>query len=40
MPRRRPEDRPLTPEVDTAVTADIVSDPDTFELDAEWFGGA
>ena len=40
MPRVKPGDKPLTPEEDAAVTADILSDPDTFELDAEWFRGA
>ena len=40
MPGLRPGDRPLTPEEDAGVTADILSDPDTFELDAEWFRGA
>ena len=39
MPRLKPGDKPLTPEEDAAVTADILSDPDTFELDAEWFRG-
>lgn len=32
--------RMLTPEENAALLADIESDPDTFELDAEWFAGA
>ena len=40
MPRLKPGDKPLTPEEDAAVTAGISSDPDTFELEAEWFRGA
>ena len=40
MLRLKPGDKPLTPEEDAAVTADILSDPDSFELDAEWFAGA
>ena len=40
MPRLKPGDKPLTPEEDAVVTADILSDPDTFELDADWFAGA
>ena len=40
MPRLRPDDIPLTPEEDAAVMAFIESNPDTFELDAEWFAHA
>ena len=41
MPRLRPDDIPLTPEEDAAVAGlHRLSDPDTFELDAEWFAGA
>ncbi len=40
MPRLKPGDKPLTPEEDTAVVEAILSDPDDFELDAEWFAGA
>ena len=32
--------RMLTPEEDAALLADIESDPDTYELDAEWFAHA
>ena len=40
MPRLKPGDKPLTPEEDAAVVEAILSDPDDFELDAEWFAGA
>ena len=40
MPRLKPGDKPLTPEEDAIVEAAIRDDPDTFELDAEWFAGA
>ena len=40
MPWLKPGDKPLTPEDDAAVVADIESDPDDFELDADWFAGA
>ena len=40
MPRLKPGDKPLTPEEDAAVVAGIESDPEDFELDADWFAGA
>ena len=40
MPRLKPGDTPLTPEEDAAVEAGILADPDTIELDSEWFAGA
>ena len=40
MPRLRPNDIPLTPEENAELLADIESDPDISELDAEWFAGA
>ncbi len=40
MPRLKPGDEPLSPEDDAAVAAGIKADPDTIELDAEWFAGA
>ena len=40
MPRLKLGDIPLTPEEDAAVQAAILSDPDTIELDADWFAGA
>ena len=40
MPRLKPGDKPLTPEEDAIIEAAIRDDPDTFELDAEWFAGA
>ena len=40
MPRLKPGDEPLSPEEDAAVAAGIKADPDTIELDAEWFAGA
>ena len=40
MPRLKANDVPLTPEENDAVKAGIVADPDTFELDDEWFARA
>ena len=40
MPRLKPNDAPLTPEENAAVIAGIAADPDTFELDDEWFARA
>ena len=40
MPRLKPNDVPLTPEENARVKAAIAADPDTFELDAEWFARA
>ena len=40
MPRLKPGDIPLSPEEDAVVVAAILSDPDDFELDADWFAGA
>ena len=40
MPRLKPGDTPLTPEEDAAVEAGILADPDTIELDSQWFAGA
>ena len=40
MPRLKPNDVPLTPEENASVKAAIAADPDTFELDAEWFARA
>ena len=40
MPKLKPTDVPLTPEEDAAVMAGIAADPDTFELDDEWFSRA
>lgn len=37
MPRLKPNDIPLTPEENARVKAAIAADPETFELDAEWF---
>lgn len=40
MPRLKLNDVPLTPEENAAVIAGIAADPDTFELDDEWFARA
>ena len=40
MPRLRPGDIPLTPEEDAAVETGILADPDTTDLDSEWFAWA
>lgn len=40
MPKLKPNDVPLTPEEDAAVIAGIAADPDTFEVDDEWFSRA
>ena len=40
MPRLKPGDEPLSPEENAAVEAGIKADPDSIELDAEWFSGA
>ena len=40
MPRLKPGDTPLTPDEDAAVEAGILADPDTIELDSQWFAGA
>lgn len=40
MPRLKAHDVPLTPEENAAVKAGIAADPDTFELDEEWFARA
>ena len=40
MPRLKPNDVPLTPEENARIKAAIADDPDTFELDADWFARA
>ena len=40
MPRLKPNDVPLTPEENVRIKAAIADDPDTFELDDEWFARA
>ena len=40
MPKLKPNHIRTTPEEDAAITAAIAADPDTFELDAEWFATA
>ena len=40
MPQLKPGDIPLTDAEDAAIMAAIAADPDTFELDAEWFATA
>ena len=40
MPRLKPNDIPLTPEENARVKAAIAADPETFELDDEWFARA
>lgn len=40
MPKLKPNDVPLTPEENARIKAAISDDPDTFELDAEWFASA
>ena len=40
MPRLKPNDIPLTPEENARVKAAIAADPETFELDEEWFARA
>ena len=40
MPKLKANDAPLTPEENAAVKAGIADDPDTFELDDEWFARA
>ena len=37
MPKLKVNDIPLTPEEDALVKAGIAADPDTYELDDEWF---
>ena len=37
MPKLKPDDIAPTPEEDAAIRAAIAEDPDTFELDEEWF---
>ena len=40
MPRLKPNDIPLTPEENARVKAAIAADPETFDLDDEWFAQA
>ena len=40
MPKLKPGDIPLTDAEDAAIMAAVAADPDTFELDAEWFATA
>ena len=40
MPRLKPNDVPLTPEENARIKAAIADDPDTFELDDDWFARA
>ena len=40
MPRLKPNDVPLTPEENARIKAAIAADPETFELDADWFARA
>ena len=40
MPKLKPGDIPLTEAEDAAIMAAVAADPDTFELDAEWFATA
>ena len=40
MPRLKPDHISPTDDEDAAITAAIAADPDTFELDAEWFATA
>ena len=37
MPKLKPDHISPTPEESAAIRAAIAEDPDTFELDAEWF---
>ena len=37
MPKLKPDHISPTPEEDAAIRAAIAEDPDTFELDAQWF---
>ena len=37
MPKLKPDHISPTPEEDAAIRAAIGEDPDTFELDAQWF---
>ena len=40
MPKLKPDHISPTDEEDAAIMAAIAADPDTFELDAEWFATA
>ena len=40
MPKLKPGTISPTPEEEAAINAGIAADPDTFELDAEWFARA
>ena len=40
MPKLKPGTIWPTPEEEAAINAGIAADPDTFELDAEWFAKA
>ena len=40
MPRLKPDHISPTDDEDAAIMAAIAADPDTFELDAEWFATA